>query len=402
MLSPELRGVFAQQLCGVWVHSIWFFNCNDITERARFVTAVALNLKVAAYNRMECIVRVGERADSMYIVRRGIVGVKGVPFSCGQFFGEEMIRDGQWRDYNAVCATFSDLHVLHKEDLRAILAESKFPRTRAKIRLRVLYMTFQRHIKLVVKAYRMRRSYVPMTADDRAKYVARLMEQGRLTIPAYKEGDENGSLGTHQPHAPGPTTGGTTRKLAPLDNSFSASYHDAQLESDDQLRRRTSISQKPIDYKKMVAIKELHSEGAESVRRELQQAHGLDDRDLRGAEFRTAADTFQSVAEDVNEPLTKADLEGILQTFVDKMARGLAGPQGSPAQPRRSLSPSKSPERPAPLPRTTRAVDFEIADLRRKLEALEKERAALSAVARRGSSGSIDVVELPSTAAPDP
>merc|ERR1719181_728072 len=38
ILSPELRGAFAQQICGVWIHSVYFFNCSDLNERALFVS----------------------------------------------------------------------------------------------------------------------------------------------------------------------------------------------------------------------------------------------------------------------------------------------------------------------------------------------------------------------------
>jgi len=365
MLSPELRGVFAQQLCGVWVHQIWFFNCPDINERARFVTAVALHLKVSAFNRMECIVRVGERADAMYIVRRGIVGVRGVPFSCGKFFGEEMIRDGQWRDYSAICATFSDLHVLHKEDLRAILAESRFPRTRSMIRLRVLYMTFQRHIKLVVKAARMRPGYVRPSPDERSKYVARLKELGAMRIPPPEKRDAlaRGSLDD----APSDDEAGARRapKLAPLDGAFSATYHDAEAAARAQLREPP----RPIDFPKMRKIRTLHKEGSNAFHEELRTAHGIDAKDLDGSQVRADTDAFQSVCEPERDggAVTRREVEELL-CDLERRLKGEA--------PATSTSPvtalSDSPRR------TAAAVDFEIADLRRKLEELEQARDRLS------------------------
>ncbi|KAH8097829.1 phosphorelay sensor kinase [Aureococcus anophagefferens] len=221
---------------------------------------------VSAFNRMECIVRVGERADAMYIVRRGIVGVRGVPFSCGKFFGEEMIRDGQWRDYSAICATFSDLHVLHKEDLRAILAGE------------------------------------PVPADA-----------------------------VHDPvAAPGAA---------------------------------------PIDFPKMRKIRTLHKEGSNAFHEELRTAHGIDAKDLDGSQVRADTDAFQSVCEPERDggAVTRREVEELL-VDLERRLKGEA--------PATSTSPvtalSDSPRR------TAAAVDFEIADLRRKLEELEQARDRLS------------------------
>ncbi|KAJ1458030.1 hypothetical protein M885DRAFT_481006 [Pelagophyceae sp. CCMP2097] len=250
-LSPELRGHFAQHICGVWIHNVYFFNCHDLNERALFVTSVALALDVQSFNPAECVSRAGDRADAMYIVRRGIVGVRGAALSCGRFFGEEMIRDGAYREYTAVCMTFVDVQVLSRDALRAILNEARFPRTRQLIRLRILYMAFQRHVRLIAKALRLRPGYVRMSSDELQKWKEVLRFKGN-----------EGSSPTPEPEA----------------HSDSDSDGDAPGGVLASFRRAARKTQPLSDRKKtkLRDLLDLHKEGVAALRAELEQQHGCD------------------------------------------------------------------------------------------------------------------------------
>ena len=119
----------------------------------------------------------------------------------------------------------------------------------------------------------------------------------------------------------------------------------------------------------MRKIRTLHKEGSNAFHEELRTAHGIDAKDLDGSQVRADTDAFQSVCEPERDggAVTRREVEELL-VDLERRLKGEA--------PATSTSPvttlSDSPRR------TAAAVDFEIADLRRKLEELEQARDRLS------------------------
>ena len=89
-MSPGLKRKMAGHLHGSWMGNITFFITGTERDEA-FVTAVALQMTTRACPREELLIRTGENASCLYIVRRGLVGCHGKVFRKGKWLGEDMI-----------------------------------------------------------------------------------------------------------------------------------------------------------------------------------------------------------------------------------------------------------------------------------------------------------------------
>lgn len=127
-MSPALRGEVAIHVCGAWLEKVPLF-ANQPTE---FTVSISLMLKTETFPRGETIVKMGDAAEKMYIVERGVVGGKGRVFTSGKVLGEESLCGEMTADYTAVAMTYTDLFVLSRDDINSLLP--KYPYVNGRLR----------------------------------------------------------------------------------------------------------------------------------------------------------------------------------------------------------------------------------------------------------------------------
>lgn len=125
-LSPALQEAVATHTHASWIRDISYFaTCPD-----DFVTKVAMCLETHTFAPHEVIIHLGEEADSMYIVKAGVCAAKGVIFTKGKVFGDDMVTSVtkpdlvSSRGYQARALTFSDVYDLPKAALETLLASN--------------------------------------------------------------------------------------------------------------------------------------------------------------------------------------------------------------------------------------------------------------------------------------
>lgn len=134
LLSPALQETVATHTHASWIRDIKFFKtCPD-----EFVTKVAMKLQNHTFSPHEVIIHLGEGADNLYIVKAGVCAAKGVIYTKGQVFGDDMITSVvksdlvATRGYQARALTFSDVYDLPKESLKKMLDD--YPEVRETVR----------------------------------------------------------------------------------------------------------------------------------------------------------------------------------------------------------------------------------------------------------------------------
>lgn len=153
-MSPTLRGQVADHLHSQWIQKIPFFNAPSAEERYRFMIAVAVKLFPAVFAPNEKIFVVGDMADCMYIVQKGLVAGQGHIYSKGRFFGEDMILQSSRRRYEIRALTYIDLYVLSEADLYEILSKGTFKQTQRLIRKAAIRIAFKNKIKEILSVHR--------------------------------------------------------------------------------------------------------------------------------------------------------------------------------------------------------------------------------------------------------
>lgn len=132
-MSPALRGELAYFINQHWISNVPFLSraghlAATISEEEHklFITDVAMHLDAEAYGPQEHIVKMGEKAEKMYIMQRGVVAKQGSIISGGKYFGEDIILQAGRRTYTVRALTFTDLFILKKEDLFKILDSANY------------------------------------------------------------------------------------------------------------------------------------------------------------------------------------------------------------------------------------------------------------------------------------
>jgi potassium voltage-gated channel Eag-related subfamily H protein 7 len=122
-LSPALQEAVATHTHASWIRDISYFaSCPD-----DFVTKVAMRLRTHTFAPHEVIIHLGEEAANMFIVKAGVCAAKGVIFTKGKVFGDDMVTSVtkpelvSSRGYQARALTFSDVYDLPKEALEELL-----------------------------------------------------------------------------------------------------------------------------------------------------------------------------------------------------------------------------------------------------------------------------------------
>lgn len=179
-MSPGLQRDLAGHLHGSWMGNIAFFTTNTDRDH-EFMTAVALQMMTLALPSQELLIRTGESATSLYIVRRGLVGCHGRVYRKGKYLGDDMIMGAQVkRPYRALCLTFVDVMVLTHGALIDVLDQGFYAhKTRIKSAAAWLSIrtSFLRVGKLMLNIGRMAGPLPEFdNPNDTLLFVRRLME----------------------------------------------------------------------------------------------------------------------------------------------------------------------------------------------------------------------------------
>jgi len=135
MMSPALREQVATHTHAGWIRDIPYFNkCID-----EFIVKVALALQHRTFAPHEIIVTLYEDTEMMYIVKAGVCACRGMIFTSGKVFGEDMITSiikptECKRYYTARALTFSDVYILQKSDLTGMMNMEKYKETYNQVR----------------------------------------------------------------------------------------------------------------------------------------------------------------------------------------------------------------------------------------------------------------------------
>ena len=163
-MSPALRGELAYFINQHWISNVPFLSraghlSGQISEEEHrlFITDVAMHLDAEAYGPQEHIVKMGEKAEKMYIMQRGVVAKQGSIISGGKYFGEDIILKAGRRTYTVRALTFTDVFVLKKNDLFKILDSANYFGIQDQIRRAALCESFKNtfirlaHLKAGIK-----------------------------------------------------------------------------------------------------------------------------------------------------------------------------------------------------------------------------------------------------------
>lgn len=142
LMSPALRESVATHTHAGWIRDIpYFAKCNN-----EFVVKVALSLEHRTFAPHETVIYLYEDTDILYIVKAGVCACKGMIFTRGKVFGEDMITSivkpsECKRYYTARSLTFSDVYTLMKHSLTELL--DKYQETYTQVRRLALKTVFR-------------------------------------------------------------------------------------------------------------------------------------------------------------------------------------------------------------------------------------------------------------------
>ena len=149
-MSPSLRGEVAYHINQEWIGGVPFLSraghlgaAISKEEHTLFITDVAMSLKAEAYAPQEIVIKMGEKAEKMYIMQKGVVAKGGNIISGGSYFGEDIILASGRRTYMVRALTFTDLFVLRKSILEGILDSANYFGIRDQIRRASLCESFK-------------------------------------------------------------------------------------------------------------------------------------------------------------------------------------------------------------------------------------------------------------------
>ena len=142
LMSPALREGVATHTHSGWIRDIPYFSeCHD-----EFVVKVALSLEHRTFAPHEQVISLMEDTDVMYIVKAGVCACKGMIYTSGKVFGEDLITSiikpsENKRFYTARSLTFSDVYALSKDNLTELL--DKYQDTYTQVRKLAIKTVFR-------------------------------------------------------------------------------------------------------------------------------------------------------------------------------------------------------------------------------------------------------------------
>ena len=88
VLSPSLRAEVATQTSCQWIRNLRYFRkCEE-----EFLIDLSMQLQPQTYTPKECIIKIGDAPNRLYIVRRGVVACEGMIYCRGGVFATDMLQ----------------------------------------------------------------------------------------------------------------------------------------------------------------------------------------------------------------------------------------------------------------------------------------------------------------------
>jgi potassium voltage-gated channel Eag-related subfamily H protein 7 len=225
-MSPALRGEICVYINSTWINNVPFFSRRGklaakigADEHKLFITAIAMKLAPQAFAPQEVIVQIGELAETMYIMQRGVVAKKGQIISSGKYFGEDIILQADRRAYMVRALTYVDVFTLTKTDLSLIMDSASYPNISKQLRRAALCESFRasftrlakiaagfggsmsRHLDAAHEALQEERGSLvnhqldrPLTPAQQQQMMKAMMRPGsgnRLRSPSFQQSPEN-------------------------------------------------------------------------------------------------------------------------------------------------------------------------------------------------------------------
>ena len=97
---------------GQWLGNVHIFDCDSDKEHGYFMMTLSFQIQMIIIGKAEVIASIGETADRMHIIAKGVIGTSSGAVHCtGGFIGEDMLlRNGKYpRTYNSL--TYVTMHV---------------------------------------------------------------------------------------------------------------------------------------------------------------------------------------------------------------------------------------------------------------------------------------------------
>eukprot|EP00877_Chromochloris_zofingiensis_P001182 jgi/Chrzof1/11064/Cz05g22050.t1 len=154
MMSPSLRAEVATQTSCQWIRNLRYFtNCEE-----DFLIELSMSLQLQTFTPREVIVKIGDQANKLYIVRRGVVACEGMIYNRGGVFATDMLQAlyskdhgrGMRRNYQAIALTYADVMVLLLDDLITVL--NNFPITARELHKSVTRAVMQQEVRAYSRA----------------------------------------------------------------------------------------------------------------------------------------------------------------------------------------------------------------------------------------------------------
>lgn len=183
-MSPMLRGEVATVVNGGWVETLPFLAGVPEEEREGIATEIALRLEIEAFAPNETIVKVGQVADKMYIVQRGVVSMSGRVYRSGDILGDDMILKNNVRNYAVRSLTFVAMSTLSKEDFDEIINSGIFPNSKRIVRRSAIRMCLRREFIHYANSIIALQSVIPSFNGKAPSEVRRVLQESRnLSVP---------------------------------------------------------------------------------------------------------------------------------------------------------------------------------------------------------------------------
>jgi len=142
MMSPKLQKQFTVACYGHWLKAMPFIKPvgeEDVSLAFDFVAELVLKMTQVYFPAAEQVLYIGEEANCMYVIRKGLVGCKGSVLRRDKIFGEEMIAVAT--RYNiAMTLTFTTLMRLEQEDFALVLQNTRYTGIRLGVIRRARWM----------------------------------------------------------------------------------------------------------------------------------------------------------------------------------------------------------------------------------------------------------------------
>ena len=148
-LSPALRREVANQRDNSWIERVHFFkNCPE-----SFRVAIALVIEQRTYPPAEVVVREGEHAECMHIIRKGVISSGRRILTTGDGFGEEMLFHRSLpADFSSWTVTYCDVYMLTRTQLTDTLMH--YPTVREHFRRKANKIVFRTEVLAYAAAVR--------------------------------------------------------------------------------------------------------------------------------------------------------------------------------------------------------------------------------------------------------